>query len=257
MRTEYGAIAQTGSGCCGPGCCATDGADTMAPSYAAVEGVVADADLGLGCGLPTEHAGLRPGQTVLDLGSGAGNDAFVAARIVGPEGLVLGVDLTPEMVALARRNAERAGIPNTRFIEADIESLPLPSLSVDVAISNCVLNLVPDKHRAFSEIFRVLRPGGHFCVSDIVVTGTLPRVLRESAEFYVGCVSGALERDAYLTLIRSVGFENVEVVAEHAVPIPDALLDAPHVPHARTAFSTSQVGLRSVTVRGTRPASGW
>ena len=211
-------------------------------AYDGVDGYVEAADLGLGCGLPIEHAGLAPGQTVLDLGAGAGLDAFVARRVVGEGGTVLGVDFTPEMVEKARQNAAALGYTNVRFEHGDIEALPFPDESVDVVVSNCVLNLIPDKARAFAEAFRVLRPGGHVCVSDVVSRGALPDTVRASAELYAGCVAGAVDRDAYLALVAEAGFEDAQVVAERPIDLPDGLLPA-----------DAEAPLFSVTVRATRP----
>ncbi len=198
-----------------------------------VDGYVPEADLSLGCGLPVEHAGLLPGQRVLDLGSGAGLDAFVARRIVGDTGEVIGLDFSGPMVEKARRNARQLGYKNVRFVLGDIEQIPLSNASVDVIVSNCVLNLVPAKHAAFAEAYRVLRHGGRFAVSDVVLSGPLPDEERQCAESYVGCIAGAMEREAYLRLIRGAGFEAVQVVKEWRIP------DAP--------------GALSITVCGTKP----
>jgi len=223
VREKYAAVARgTSLTCCSP--CGDTEINMIGDAYDGVEGYVADADLGLGCGLPVEHAGLREGQTVLDLGSGAGLDAFVARRIVGASGRVVGVDFTPDMARKARENAEKLGYTNVEFMEGDIEALPLEAQSVDVIISNCVLNLVPDKARAFAEMARVLRPGGHFCISDIVVRGELPDDIRKSAEMYAGCVAGALDEVAYLDLLRGAGFSHVHVVRER--PIETSLTTA-------------------------------
>ena len=249
VRDKYAAVARGETlSCCGP-------ADACAPAevtrteinmigdaYDGVDGYVEAADLGLGCGLPVEHAGLAPGQTVLDLGAGAGLDAFVARRVVGETGRVLGVDFTPEMVGKARQNAAALGYTNVRFEHGDIEALPFEDASVDVVVSNCVLNLVPDKARAFAETFRVLRPGGHVCVSDVVSRGSLPDAVRASAELYAGCVAGAVDWDEYLALVAAAGFEEVRVVAERPIDLPDGLLPA-----------GAGAPLFSVTVRGTRP----
>ena len=162
--------------------------------YTVKEGYVEEADLKLGCGIPTDHAGIREGDRVLDLGSGAGNDVFVARRIVGESGSVTGMDFTDEMLEKARGNNEKMAYSNVEFVKGDIEDIPLPENSYDVVISNCVLNLVPDKQKAFAEIMRVLKPGGHFCVSDIVLKGELPDDMREAASLYAGCVSGALQK---------------------------------------------------------------
>ena len=249
VRDKYAAVARGEAlSCCGPAeACApsesrTTEVNMIGDAYDGVDGYVEAADLGLGCGLPIEHAGLAPGQTVLDLGAGAGLDAFVARRVVGEGGTVLGVDFTPEMVEKARQNAAALGYTNVRFEHGDIEALPFPDESVDVVVSNCVLNLVPDKARAFAEAFRVLRPGGHVCVSDVVSRGALPDTVRASAELYAGCVAGAVDRDAYLALVAEAGFEDAQVVAERPIDLPDGLLPA-----------DAEAPLFSVTVRATRP----
>ncbi len=237
VREKYASVARGETSCC------VDGdLNMIGDEYDGVEGYVADADLSLGCGLPVEHAGLAPGQTVLDLGSGAGLDAFVARRIVGDNGRVLGVDFTPEMVEKARVNAGKLGYTNVEFQEGDIEDLPYASSSVDVIISNCVLNLVPEKEQAFAGMARVLRPGGHFCVSDVVTRGDLPDDIRASAELYAGCVSGAMDQEAYLGLLEAAGFERIEIVKEKPIGLPENLYptDAPSP-------------IWSITVRGVRP----
>ena len=198
VRRQYGAIARqakatNASSCCGAGGCSTEVYNIMTDDYTGLAGYAPDADLGLGCGLPTQFAGIRPGDTVLDLGSGAGNDCFVARHETGADGRVIGVDFTPEMVAKARENAGKLGFQNVEFRQGDIEELPVSDGMIDVVVSNCVLNLVPDKRKAFSEVMRVLRPGGHFSISDVVLVGELPEAIREAAEMYAGCVSGALQ----------------------------------------------------------------
>lgn len=251
VREKYAQIA-TGatSGCCETTCCGDSALDIsmVGDAYEGVEGYVADADLSLGCGLPTEYANLQPGQTVLDLGSGAGLDAFVARRIVGETGQVLGVDMTPEMIAKARDNAEKLGYDNVTFHQGDIEALPLDEATVDVVISNCVLNLVPDKQAAFAEMHRVLRPGGHFCVSDIVYEGEMPEAVKRSAELYVGCVAGAMERTEYLDTLRAAGFVNVRVVKEKRIDIPEKALR----PEEHEALRTLGSKVQSITVYGER-----
>jgi ubiquinone/menaquinone biosynthesis C-methylase UbiE len=217
-------------------------------SYDDVDGHVPDADLGLGCGIPTEHAGLAPGQTVVDLGSGAGIDAFVARRTVGAAGQVIGVDFTPEMIEKARANATALGAENVRFLQGDIEDLPLDDDIADVVLSNCVLNLVPDKERAFAEMYRVLRPGGHFCVSDIVTRGTLPDAVRQSLSLHAGCVAGALDEEVYLEKIAHAGFEAVEVREQRRIEVPEDVLPESLSRHERASFTRD--GLWSVTVRG-------
>jgi arsenite methyltransferase len=237
VRAKYAKIATQGGSCCGDD---ADDVSMIGDAYDDVEGYLAEADLHLGCGLPTEFANLRPGQTVLDLGSGAGLDAFVARQIVGAAGRVVGVDMTPEMIEKARVNAAILGYDNVDFLLGDIEALPLDEASVDVVISNCVLNLVPDKDAAFAEMYRVLRPGGHFCVSDIVHQGTMPEAVKRSAELYAGCVAGAMEREAYLDRLRTAGFRDVRVVTEHVVDVPNE------------ALRRSDAALLSVTVVGVK-----
>ncbi len=260
---KYATVAEGGdfgasTSCCGPGGCGTPddlagGIQFIGDDYAAVAGYAAGADLGLGCGVPTEHAALAPGETVLDLGSGAGIDAFVAARAVGEAGRVIGVDMTPAMVAKARANAATLGADTVEFRLGEIEALPVETATVDVVISNCVLNLVPDKRRAFAEAFRVLRPGGRLCVSDVVVRGTLPPAVRASAELYAGCVAGAVEEGAYLDGLRAAGFAGVAVAQAREIAVPDAALAGALAPDAIAAFRATGTGLFSVTVVGRRP----
>ncbi len=249
VREKYAAIASADAEGCGCGCGESPlGEDLtmIGDEYDGVAGYVADADLRLGCGLPTELAGLREGHTVLDLGSGAGVDAFIARAEVGETGRVLGVDMTPEMVRKARANAEKLGYDNVHFYEGDIEALPLDEATVDVVVSNCVLNLVPDKRRAFAEMYRVIRPGGHFCVSDVVVRGAMPEAVRRSAELYAGCVAGAVEEETYLAWLREAGFEEVRVVAEKVLPTPETALRLMDESGAKESLGT----LMSVTVFG-------
>jgi SAM-dependent methyltransferase len=227
VREKYASIAlqskQTNeASCCGVG---TAGTYTiMADSYENLKGYNPDADLGLGCGLPTEFAHIHEGDTVLDLGSGAGNDCFVARAETGATGKVIGVDFTPQMINLARRNAEKRGYNNVEFRQGDIEDLPVSDNSIDVIVSNCVLNLVPNKKQAFAEMMRVLKDTGHFSVSDVVLVGELPEALKQSAELYAGCVSGAIQKEAYLDLIREAGFKNIIVQKQKPIFIPDHIL---------------------------------
>lgn len=260
VRETYARVVSSeGSSCCGPAtsCCGPERsvAITMAQDYTHLEGYVPDADFGLGCGVPTEFAGIRPGDTVLDLGSGAGNDAFVARALVGDSGRVIGVDMTPEMIQRARLNAERRGAGNVEFRLGEIEALPVAGCSVDVIISNCVLNLVPDKAKAFSEMYRVLKPGGRFCVSDIVVNGTLSEALRSVAALYAGCVTGAIPLRDYRELLESAGFADIEVVKERDIQVPDEQLAAFLSADEVTAFRSSGASIRSVTVVGSRPGA--
>ena len=260
VRERYGAIAQEAASCCAPGSCgcgpemAPDGLNVIGDAYQGVAGRLEEADLNLGCGVPTRHAALRPGETVLDLGSGAGNDAFIARHEVGPSGRVIGVDMTPEMIARARGNAAKLGFANVEFRLGEIERLPVEASTVDVVISNCVLNLVPDKAQAFAEMFRVLRPGGRFCVSDIVATGVLPPGVREAAGLYVGCIAGAMPETEYLRSLEAAGFREVEIVKATPIELPDEAL-SPHMPDAEIdAFRASGATLKSVTVIGAKPA---
>jgi arsenite methyltransferase len=212
------------SSCCGASGCSTEVYNIMADDYTKLEGYNADADLGLGCGLPTEFAQIKEGDTVIDLGSGAGNDAFIARRIVGEKGKVIGIDFTETMIARARENAEKVGFNNVEFRFGDIESMPVTSNKADVIVSNCVLNLVPNKHKVFSEVYRVLKPGGHFSISDIVLQGELPAKWKHIAELYAGCVSGAIQKEEYLGIIKEAGFENISLQKEKEIVIPDDIL---------------------------------
>jgi SAM-dependent methyltransferase len=226
VRQGYGQIAQEKQcSCCGPSSCwgGTDVAEEVSRKIGYSDGELASvpdgANLGLGCGNPVAMASLREGETVLDLGSGAGVDCFLAAKRVGEVGRVIGVDMTPEMVARARENAEKGGYRNVEFRLGEIDHLPVESGSVDVIISNCVINLVPDKANAFSEAFRVLRPGGRLMISDIVLLKDLPESIRRSTAAYVGCLSGAVQREEYLAAIRAAGFSRVEVQDEAPFPL--------------------------------------
>ena len=222
-------------------------------AYEGVSGYVADADLGLSCGVPVEHAGLQPGQTVLDLGSGAGLDVFVARNEVGETGHVIGVDMTAEMVARARQNTEQSGFDNVEFRLGEIEHLPVLSDSIDVVISNCVLNLVPDKQRAFAEIFRVLKPGGHFCISDVVSSQVLPEWLKGIAEAYAGCVSGAIPKKDYLQLIKQTGFGHITVASERQIQVPAELITQALSRDQQEETVTNDLHVMSVTVTAQKP----
>lgn len=260
VRERYASAALANRSCCGP----KHAGDTIGPdlglkmigdAYKGVDGYLPDADLGLGCGLPTQHAGIKEGDAVLDLGAGAGIDAFVARRIVGKSGHVIGVDMTPEMIERARQNAAKLGYENVEFRFGELENLPVQADSVDVVVSNCVLNLVPDKARAFGEIYRVLRPAAHFCVSDIVANGELSEPIRHAAALYVGCIAGALPQGHYLRLIEEAGFEEIEVAETKPIELPDDVL-ARHIDESQAAeFQRSGVSVQSITVRARKPAT--
>jgi arsenite methyltransferase len=236
-------------------CCSKDSGDNMdysvfSDDYASLEGYNADADLSLGCGLPTQYAGIKKGDHVLDLGSGAGNDCFVARTLVGEEGKVTGIDFTDAMLEKARKNLEKTGFKNIEFVKGDIEAIPLDDNTFNVVISNCVLNLVPDKQKAFSEIYRVLKPGGHFCISDIVLTRQLSKELREAAAMYAGCVSGALLKEEYLNVIKQQGFTDIDVVREKVILIQDKILLNYITTDELFDFSDQKTGIYSITVVG-------
>ncbi len=253
IKEKYGRIALQPSidqgSCCGPAsdCCGVD-YTIFSENYGMLPGYNKDADMGLGCGLPTEYAGIKPGHHVLDLGSGAGNDCFVARALVGEKGRVTGLDFSEEMLAKARTNATKLGFTNVEFVAGDIEEMPLENNQIDVVISNCVLNLVPDKNKAFAEIRRVLKPGGHFCVSDVVVKGELPEKLRTDAEMYAGCVSGALQLDEYFTVIKDAGFQNIEIHKQRSIDVPAGLLEKYLDKTEMEQFRTKAIGLFSITV---------
>lgn len=257
VRATYTEVVTGGSSCCGAtSCCGTEAAWVdFTDDYTTLEGYVPEADFGLGCGLPTEHAGIREGDVVLDLGSGAGNDAFVARTLVGEAGRVVGVDFTPAMIEKARANAALIGAANVAFRQGDIEALPVADAEVDVVVSNCVLNLVPNKAQAFAEMYRVLKPGGRFCVSDIVTRGEMPPRLRQAAELYAGCVSGAIEESEYLRLLEAAGFTDVRVVKEKITPVPDEALAGVLTQEEIRAYREGGGTLLSATVVGTKPAS--
>jgi len=208
------------SSCFESSCCCSD-SEVMAEDYTKLKGYVPDADMYLGCGLPTEFAMIQEADTVVDLGCGAGNDVFVSRSITGNEGKVIGIDFTQDMIDKANKNKEKLGYENVEFILGDIESLPLQNNTTDVVVSNCVLNLVPDKDKAFSEIYRILKPGGHFSISDIVTTVTVPDSVMKVAVLYTGCVSGAITKDAYINIVKDTGFKNIKIQKERIIDIPN------------------------------------
>ena len=256
VRQKYAEIAlqdkdTNANSCCGVG---TPGTYTiMSDSYEKLDGYAPDADLGLGCGLPTQFAQIAEGDTVIDLGSGAGNDCFVARAETGPGGKVIGIDFTDAMLNLARKNADKLGYNNVEFRQGDIEDMPVADDVADVIVSNCVLNLVPNKEKVFSEIYRVLRPGGHFSISDVVLVGELPESLKNAAEMYAGCVSGASQREEYLGFIEKAGFSNLTVQKQKPILIPDEILLEYLNAEELKAFVASGTGIFSVTVYAEKP----
>lgn len=260
VKEKYSQIAaqpktQNASSCCGAtSCCGDEVYNIMSDDYSKLEGYVSDADLGLGCGLPTEFAQIKDGDTVIDLGSGAGNDAFVARRIAGEKGKVIGVDFTEAMIARARDNAEKLGYNNVEFRLGDIDSMPVTANKADVIVSNCVLNLVPNKHRVFSEIYRVLKPGGHFSISDIVLEGPIPDKWKEVAELYAGCVSGAIQKKEYLGIIDEAGFKKITIQKDKTIHIPDDILENYLNKKEIDEYKKGSVRIASITVYAEKPA---
>jgi len=254
VKEKYGFIANQSktdneTSCCGgTDCCNSIDFTIFSDDYSKEEGYVKDADLGLGCWLPTAFAGINEGDSILDLGSGAGNDCFVARSIVGENGKVTGIDFTDEMLKKAIENNKKLGYKNIDFVRGDIEDMPLKDNSFDVIISNCVLNLVPDKEKTFSEILRTLKPGGHFCVSDVVIIGELPEKLRENAEMYAGCVSGALEKNKYLQIIEESGFKNIKINKEKEIEIPNSIMLNYLSLDELRELKRNKVGIFSITV---------
>ncbi len=253
VRQKYSEIAlqdkeTNQSSCCGSGCCTTEVYNIMADDYTTLDGYNADADLGLGCGLPTQFAKIKKGDVVIDLGSGAGNDAFIARHETGEIGKVIGIDFTPAMINRARQNAEARGFHNVEFRQGDIEKMPVTANTADVIVSNCVLNLVPNKDAVIKDIYRVLKPGGHFSISDIVLEGELPKQIKEAAEMYAGCVAGAIQKKVYLELIEANSFKNIAVQKDKAIIIPDDILSQYLSAEQIAAFKQSGTGIRSITV---------
>jgi arsenite methyltransferase len=262
VRQKYSEIAlqdkQTNeSSCCGAtaACCgSTDAYTIMADDYNKLEGYNPDADLGLGCGLPTQFAKIKKGDIVIDLGSGAGNDAFIARHETGETGKVIGIDFTPAMIERARKNAEVRGFNNVEFRQGDIENIPVTSNKADVIVSNCVLNLVPNKHKVFSEIYRVLKPGAHFSISDIVLEGELPENWKQVAELYAGCISGAIQKKEYLDIIEEAGFVHITLQKEKNITIPDEILTNYLSAEEITQFKQSNINIQSITVYAEKAA---
>ncbi|MEA4808678.1 Arsenite methyltransferase [bioreactor metagenome] len=257
VKQRYSELALSADELKGKCCCGTNPAISpkkvftiMSEDYSGLKGYEVDADLGVGCGLPTRYAGLKGGDTVLDLGSGAGNDCFIARAEVGDTGKVIGIDFSPQMIEKARKNATKQGYTNVEFIEGDIENMPLPDNSIDVVVSNCVLNLLPEKDEIFKEIYRVLNQGGHFCISDVVLNGVFPKEFTDSASMYAGCIASAIQREDYLGEIEKAGFKGINVARTKRVIIPDDVLEE-HLDKATIdKYKAGNVGIYSITVTG-------
>ena len=260
VKQKYSGIAlqdkeTNAASCCGSGCCSEEVYNVMSEDYNQLEGYNPDADLGLGCGLPTQFAKIKKGDVVIDLGSGAGNDAFIARHETGDTGKVIGIDFTPAMIDKARKNNEVRGFNNVEFRQGDIEKMPVTENTADVIVSNCVLNLVPNKDGVIKEIYRVLKPGGHFSISDIVLVGELPADIKNAAEMYAGCIAGAIQKDEYLGLIEANGFKNITLQKEKVITVPDDILSNYLSAEQITSFKESATGIFSVTVYAEKPVT--
>lgn len=229
VKQKYAEIAlqdkeTNASSCCGTGGNSKEVYHIMSEEYDDLKGYAKDADLGLGCGLPTNFAKIKKGDTVVDLGSGAGNDCFIARAETGEDGRIIGIDFTEAMIEKARKNAAQLGFQNVEFRHGDIENIPMSANIADVVVSNCVMNLVPDKPKAFAEVYRILKPTGHFSISDIVLIGELPAKIKSAAEMYAGCVASAIPKEEYLNIIKESGFKNIVLQKEKAIIVPDDIL---------------------------------
>lgn len=259
VRQKYSEIAlqdkaDNAASCCGAGGCSTEVYNIMSEEYNEIEGYNPDADLGLGCGLPTQFAKIKKGDTVIDLGSGAGNDCFVARAETGESGKVIGIDFTEAMIEKARTNAEKLGYNNVEFRQGDIEKMPITANVADVIVSNCVLNLVPNKRAVFADMYRVLKPGGHFSISDIVLTGTLPDKIKHAAEMYAGCVASAIDKEEYLGYITEAGFNNMVIQKDKAIIVPDDILRNYLNEEEIAQYKSQDTVIRSITVYAEKPA---
>jgi len=241
--------------CCTPECCSPDLNNIMNENYSKLYGYNPDADLGLGCELPTQFAKIKNGDTVIDLGSGAGNDCFVARYETGESGRVIGIDFSEAMIDKARKNTRKLGYNNVEFLSGEIEHLPVSDNEADVVVSNCVLNLVPDKEKAFQEIFRILKPGGHFSISDIVLVGELPDSLKHSIEMYAGCVAGAIQKAEYLEIVESAGFKYIIIQDEKPINIPEEILKNYFSEEDIARYKESGIKILSITIYGEKEIS--
>lgn len=250
VKERYAQIVSEGDGCgCSSGCCGTnEEISSFREDYTHLPGYVGEADFGLGCGIPVEFAGIKAGDTIVDLGSGAGNDVFVARALTGETGKVIGIDMTPAMIAKANKNKEKLGFTNVSFIEAEIENMPLPENTADVIVSNCVLNLVPSKERAFAEMYRILKPGGHFTVSDVVIEGEMSPELQRASELWAGCVTGAIAKDKYLNIIAETGFTSITIHKTRELEVPAEILQKYLSVKAIEDYKNKVAGIYSITV---------
>lgn len=259
VKEQYNnlALSNDGSGscCCNPAAPAVSSKKIytiMSEDYTRLKGYEPDADLGVGCGLPIRYARIKQGNIVVDLGSGAGNDCFIACEETGPSGLVIGIDFAPQMIIKARRNVAKRGLENVEFIEGDIENIPLPDETADVVVSNCVLNLLPSKSKIFHEIYRVLKSGGHFCISDVVINGTFPKEFTDNAAMYAGCIASAIQREDYLAEIARASFADIKVERTKTIMIPDKLLQEHLDESVIEKYKEGKVGIYSITVTGVK-----
>lgn len=260
VKQKYSEIAlqdqeTNASSCCGAGGSSTEVYNIMSDEYSHLEGYSADADLKLGCGLPTEFAKIKAGDTVIDLGSGAGNDCFVARHETGDSGKVIGIDFTETMINKARINADKLGYNNVEFRLGDIENIPTADAIADVVVSNCVMNLVPNKPKAFGEVFRILKQGGHFSISDIVLTDDLPKKIKDAAEMYAGCVASAIHKDDYLQIIKDAGFKNLSLQKEKPILIPKDILKNYLNEEEIKAYQAKENSIFSITVYAEKQSS--
>ncbi len=255
VKQKYSEIAlqdneTNATSCCGSGGCSTEVYNIMNDEYVHLEGYNPDADLKLGCGLPTEFAKITKGDTVVDLGSGAGNDCFVVRHETGETGKVIGIDFTEAMIEKARTNAEKLNFNNVEFRLGDIEKIPITANVADVVVSNCVMNLVPDKPKAFSEVYRILKNGGHFSISDIVLTGDLPEKIKNAAEMYAGCVASAIQKDDYLQIIKDAGFKNITLQKEKPIIVPNDILKNYLTDEEIAIYNSKPTIIFSITIYG-------
>ena len=258
VKQKYTGIAlqeNTESACCGSGCCDTEVYHIMSDEYTDLNGYNADADLGLGCGLPTQFAQIKKGDVVVDLGSGAGNDCFIARAETGDSGKVIGIDFTEAMIEKARANVEKLGFNNVEFRQGDIEKIPMAANMADVVVSNCVMNLVPDKDIAYSEVYRILKPGGHFSISDIVLNAELPEKIKNAAEMYAGCVASAIQKETYLESIRKAGFKNISLQKQKMIIVPDDILKNYLNEEEINLYKQNKNIIESITVYAEKPGA--